>query len=865
MLKKISPLTVSLAIKDLLASKLFVFSFVFNLSLGLVGFIFVQTLSASLTTYLDLGAKKMLGGDFIISGARPITSEEELSLKNLLPPSSRMRKEVSMLTMSALKSKTRLVEVKAVDNLYPFYGVLKLDRLGDFLFEAHNFDAGREALLAPELKVQLDAKGGDEVKVGEGRFTVKDFIAFDPTVSQFGIQLAPRIYIPLSSLKETGLIGRGSRVSYATLLELPQGYELAKYESAIRELFVGKSGQSPSLSLRVKTSRESANDMGRVLSYLSDYLGLVALVATFLTGIGGTYLFRHYLSKKSRDIAIFLSLGLTLRRIIAIFIIEIIFLALLAGVLGTGISYCGLPLFRSFFGSLIPHDLIITVNESVFIEVMALAAFGSLMFALPVLSGIKTTNPQTLLREGEDAPLSQGLSGQFMYWLPSLLFYWGMAVYQSSSWNMGSIFVAGFIAAFFLLWVLGRGLLGIGSVLLKKWISPGAWPFVVAGLSLTRRRAPTMLGFLGLALGAMLMCLVPMLKSIIASDLESGGTLAPPSLFLFDILDEETDQLKRMVADHQGELRHLSPLIRAQLISVNQITAKDWLKKSVVNTREAEEAERSLLRGYNLSYREKLAESESLVSGREFAKEVGEVPEISLEYRFAERLGLTLGDQLTFLVEGVSITGRVVSTRKVQWTSFAPNFFVQFQPGVLNDAPKTFVATIFGLSPQGRQSLQAGIVEKFPHISVVDVHEATGRILALVDQISQALLIMSILAQLASLAVVVAITTFQADERAYEMQVLKVLGGRIRPLFSSIIFEFLLLGILAGILGAGLAVIFAYVLAYVAFEKIWVFKVDVPLQVALMTSVSVVLVGALLGGISLLKEPLGLLNKGRTN
>src|SRR5699024_7489384 len=130
-------------------------------------------------------------------------------------------------------------------------------------------------------------------------------------------------------------------------------------------------------------------------------------------------------------------------------------------------------------------------------------------------------------------------------------------------------------------------------------------------------------------------------------------------------------------------------------------------------------------RSYNLTYQDKLKESETLIDGAPFdgSWEFGsaELPGISLEQEFAERMGLAIGDVLTFDVQSVPISGRVVNTRRVAWNSFQPNFFIAFQPGVLEPAPKTFLAAISQVDTADRIPVQNSIVTALPNISIIDV------------------------------------------------------------------------------------------------------------------------------------------------
>ena len=78
---------------------------------------------------------------------------------------------------------------------------------------------------------------------------------------------------------------------------------------------------------------------------------------------------------------------------------------------------------------------------------------------------------------------------------------------------------------------------------------------------------------------------------------------------------------------------------------------------------------------------------------------------IFMEEGFAERFGIKIGDTLEFDVQSVPISGKVVNFRKVNWNSFQPNFFISFQPGVLEEAPKVFIAALSNVSKTERLGL----------------------------------------------------------------------------------------------------------------------------------------------------------------
>lgn len=97
-----------------------------------------------------------------------------------------------------------------------------------------------------------------------------------------------------------------------------------------------------------------------------------------------------------------------------------------------------------------------------------------------------------------------------------------------------------------------------------------------------------------------------------------------------------------------------------------------------------------------------------------------------MERGFADRNGAKLGDRLAFDVQGIPVEGRVTSIRRVRWTDFHPNFFMEFQAGVLEDAPKTWLASVTATKgpPDAKARLLRDLLDENPEISAIDVGRA---------------------------------------------------------------------------------------------------------------------------------------------
>jgi putative ABC transport system permease protein len=267
----------------------------------------------------------------------------------------------------------------------------------------------------------------------------------------------------------------------------------------------------------------------------------------------------------------------------------------------------------------------------------------------------------------------------------------------------------------------------------------------------------------------------------------------------------------------------------------------------------------------NLTFRDSPDTSETIVKGKfwttPWKQGSDTLPEISIEERFAQRLGLGLGDELEFSVLGVPVKGRITSVRKIRWTTFQPNFFIQFQPGVLEYAPKTYVGAINKIDDlKLKGKIQSAIVEKFPNISIIDVSRLVKKITEIIDKMSWALSFMAILCLFAGLIVLFSICRQQVSARIWDISMLKVLGATFKDIRSSIAKEFFVISFLASTLGSSISVIASLILSKFVFEGVFAYNLMIPVALTASVTTLAVLVALQTSKKVLKVKPVRLLN-----
>ncbi len=847
-----------LSIKEIANNRRFSAFFVLNLALGLLGFAALDAFKSSLERSLDERSRYFLSADLSVSARRELKDGELETIRSALPPGTREGRVIELYSMALAKSGSRLVEIRAVDETYPFYGEVALSS-GEIIRcdSQRDIESSDQVWVDPSLALQMKLEIGDKIKLGSRKFKISARVENDTASAWRGVSLAPRVYIGLSRLEATGLVAAESTATYRKLFRLPEGSDLQAVIQALNEGL-----EDPAVT--VTSHRNASEQIGRVMGYLNDYLGLVSLAALFLAGLGAAYLFRSFLARRMTELAILMSLGLTRSKARNLFLLQLSVLGAMAALASLAVSAPLLAVAGAIVGESLSFEMSPAISLRSVAIVLAVGTLGSVLICLPLLSRLKDLKPQALFQENPYETIAsdaKGFFSQIPAALPAIVVYWALAIWQSNSFKVGSLFFGLFVGSALLL--MGAGFLGMQ--LIERVSKRGSLDLRLTLRNLYRARFSTLSCFLAISLGTLLINLIPQIQNTIQAEIEEPQGTNVPSLFLFDIQDDQVDPLRNALKERSLSLSYLSPLVRARLLTVNGVAFERTVEERSLSTREQQQEQRTRNRGYNLTYREQLADSESIVDGKPFSGryeyQEGVPAEISLETRFADRLGVGLGDVLIFDVQGIQVPGRVINLRKVRWTSFQPNFFIVFQPGTLEDAPKTFLAAIPRLDDQSKARLQNELVERFPNISILDVEELVSKLMGVFRQMSWAIRWMALLSLLAGLVVLFSIANHQASTRKRETSLMKVLGAPLRRIQAGMRLEFGLIGLAASSLGAVTSLGVSVLIGKVLFDGAGKFSLLLPMLSTALVTVASVIVAEAATRKNFARKPLDLLQR----
>src|SRR5690606_29895105 len=193
--------------------------------------------------------------------------------------------------------------------------------------------------------------------------------------------------------------------------------------------------------LSLTTHEEESEDLGRILDYMNDYLGLIALVALFLAGVGAAYLFRSFFTSRFKDMAILMCLGGTPRQAYQMTLVQIVLLGLCSALIASAIAWFLMPLLPILFDGFLPRGFVNRMELNSLILALFMGSIGSIICCLPILSKIYDLNPIGLFHETvQPSPVRSHWRRYLASYAPILLVFWLLAAWQAGSFFVVTLF-----------------------------------------------------------------------------------------------------------------------------------------------------------------------------------------------------------------------------------------------------------------------------------------------------------------------------------------------------------------------------------------------------------------------------------------
>jgi putative ABC transport system permease protein len=767
------------ASKELLKTRRKLFGVFFILVIGFLGPLLSSSLETSVSSYLKLRSRQLLSADLAIGNLKEFKSDEA-DIVFRATHALKKSEATEFVTMAQGRGVSTLIEVQAVDDSFPVYGTFQFSDRHE-LTSAKSLSESDITWVFPEVLAQLGLKVGDSIAIGSLKVKIEGVLKDAPGLSRAGV-FAPRLFIGRNHLERTGLTQLGSQALYRIYLQLPPD-SLPDVAGASAKSILN----NPDVTIR--TPDDSTASLERFFTFFNLYLVSVSMIIFALSWISAFYILQVYLQDRLKNSAVLLTFGASRLTALTISALQIFFVMLASLLVASALVGIAVTIGAKELIDVLPpgFDLRFTLFD--FAKMLAISLVSALAFLVPTAIRLRTQVLNDLLSETPGGVGRLSLKGAALAYSPLTLVFILLSIGLMGSVRNALLLTGGLLIAVAVGWVLARVIFLLLFRIFKT--TPGLARLITTQLA--RSRFGTNLCFITILIGTLVLNLVPHLMASALKEIEPLQGHQVPALFLFNIPESGVYELKQFASHHDFELKYLAPMVLARVVKVNgEPTGNEMFQRFPVR----------------LTYRPGLIVSEKIIKGTmpSTPVKVGGRAAISIEDGFADRTGLKFGDEIEFEVQGVPVEAKITSVRKVRWTDFNPNFFMVLQPGVIDEAPKTYLASVFLGDRGDKTKTQYDLVRDFPDISVLDVGRTLEKILEIARSILGPVKIAAAVAVLMSFLILIGVIGHNLGLRKHELDIQKLLGADRGLILKLIVGEYFVLAAGASILGSAFAI-----------------------------------------------------------
>jgi len=611
------------------------------IAVGVAALVGVALFGVNVERAVSKEARSLMAGDLEVRISRRMSQAGEDLLQSLSGrgiETTHVSELVGMASVPAVTSPvapglravaqaSQIVELKAVETGYPFYGILKVEPnvpLQDLLHppagvcpsvqpiapppvpqsETQKKKRSRKKaaeIVAPQpapapchgmvvqdtLLIRMGLKVGDQLKVGEATFTITGLLRKEPDRTAGAFSLGPRVFISREGLAGTDLIKPVSRVRERYLLRVPASMPVTPLLHELR-------GRLASESARVIPFQDAQPQLRGFLDQLTRYLGLVGLTALFVGGIGVASTMQAFLREKLQTIAILKTVGAESGTILQTYLIQAFLLSLVGSLAGLAMGVAAQSALPAILSNFLPIDeMAVPAGLSgaaapALFKGLAMGLLTTLLFALWPLLGIRDIRPALIFRRDVTQPAGVPVAGQVSHhvltlWRSAawrsrldplrlamaggiLLCLAGLSIWQAGNRNVGLLFIGALIAAVCLLRLTAWFL--VRSLRSVSRVRSLTLRYAVGNLHRPGNQAAGVMVSIGI--GVMVIVTVSLLERALVDQVGEQRPKDSPSFFFIDIQLDQKDSFLAMMQQRMPAARvEATPLVRSRLYAVN--------------------------------------------------------------------------------------------------------------------------------------------------------------------------------------------------------------------------------------------------------------------------------------------------------
>ena len=763
------PFLLDLAWRDLRASGRRLWIFVACLVLGVSLVAAGGGLYRQVADALRHDARLLFGGDVEVESPTPLPADA----RDWMQARGTVSRVIELRTMLRTDTgRAQLIELMSADAAYPLYGTVTLQPAGTLADALTQRDGQWGAAIDASLATRLGLKPGDRVDIGDLRLTVRALIVRQPDRSLRADWGAAPVLVAEGALMATGLVQPLSRVEYQ--------YRVRTSEAAPawRDAFLAA---FPALDAEVRSFDERSDRMAEVLGQIGSGLLLIGFSALFIGGLGVFNSVQAYLQGKLTSLATLRALGLRDGRLAAFVLLQIGLLALLASAAGVAIGL-GLALAGAQLAAdKLPVSFLLGGLWQPALVALLFGVLTALAFSLPALGRALSVSPAVLFRGTEGATLTVPRWARQATAVAAVLTL-ALLVATLPDPRFGLAFVAATAAVLAVLDGATRGLRRLAARLQHHPALPLPLQLALAGLQQPQSPLRTALLSLGSALTLLVACTL-----VVMTLLRTVNDTVPaqaPALVFYDVQTEQIPLLRETLQASPGlQDVKTAPLVLGRLVAVNG----QALRESGDTERDRESRDE-----HKLSDRSGNFDDVVIDRGAWWPVDHRGEPQVAMEDREADELGLQVGDKLRFEILGQPVEAQlsaIYSQRRMQSRLWLEAIF---SDGVLDPFITRHVGAAWMPAEQTLDA-QDRLAAAAPNIATARTESMLRETRALMGRASGGLSVVAGVCLAASLLVLASVVAASRSRQLYDATVMHALGARHSLLRGVLVWEYVLL------------------------------------------------------------------------
>jgi len=709
---------------------------------------------------LERQAAEIIAADVLLRDRAPIPDEFAAGARELGLATSRTI-ELSSVLFSPTAS--ALFSVKGVAAGYPLRGTVRVaDAVDGPERAAAAIPAPGSAWIAPDGLRALGIEPGDSVTLGTRELRITRVLTWEPDRGGSPFMLTPRLMVNMADVEGSGLLGPGARATWRLLM--------AGDERAVKR-FVERYEPGPAGRLDLETPGEEQAETDEALEQARRFLSVAALTAVILAAVAVLLAARRFSSGQRDLVAVLKAFGAESGEIMRAVALMLVWIALIAIAIGAVLGLAG----QQLIAEILAGQMRAPLPPAHLRPLWTSAAFTLLMtagFALPPLLALKDVPPMRILNRS----LDRVRLGRSAGWLVPVAAALALPAWELGDAGLALTMLGGSLAMAALLAACALAAIALTRRLAAR--ASGAWRFGLAGLS--RRRTASVVQITALGLGLMALLLLAVVRGELIGQWQATLPADAPDHFMVNIQPDQSDRVEAELEAIGVKRLQIRPMANVQLVAIAGDNPPEHRFTGQVN----------------VSWIDELPPANEVIEGRFWSPGAG--GELSVAKRWADRVGVVLGDTLTFDAGGQQFSARVTSIRNVQWNSFNVNFFLLLTPDAGAALPHQYVAS-FHLPEASAGALDA-LARELANVTVLDLGALIQRVFEIITQVSRAAQVVFAFTLIAGLIVLLAALEATRDERRSEAALIRTLGADNRTVRDGLLIEYAIIAAIAALL-----------------------------------------------------------------